>query len=651
MSDILNISDIGEFVILSANEPYLKVSSINGFTENIVTESSDVSKEFRWSIDGISFSEWYDLNLTNLQTYIIEDYYNSFWVEYKYTLNAPGETSISNVNLTVTYLDESSIGTYPYPIAYGREKGHNQYPLTVRPFSWNPYAQNASIKLYKDLSNIVTQIHGHQVSYLRATPNVESRDVILGEWTLYNFEEPQCLKVIVPDNNFPDNKFNHTPTGIEFEPFEVHLDKRTFEQLYGNATGPQKLDALYFPLMDRMFQVSSTQLIKGYMSTPIYWKLSLVKYQKQASVIQSSVIEEQIDNLTTGIEELLGKEIQETKDDVTNTQQTNIKTLNNDPVREFVEKINNLIVQATIENNYTIISQYHYNLNLLYLERGYITAIRYKVLDTITDTSNRVYSCWFKEVSISGITKVVNNCQLNGNNLKVNFKSAIPNIRIGDYLKLYKNNNLNFIIFGKVTEINADPSKLYVIIEVDDYIIENADAVLPSWKNDSNVIGTITARRNLLWNYNSLTMKGIIIDLFESKYLKITLNSIEYWNILTTPLEDKWYGIILNVLNKFNQIGIHIYEIESPANKTTILKSKFKYIINNLPSENRTSGLKYEIISSPLRITNIRILNEVIEEEHHSIFLNQNIITDASHAILIDNAIPRLRLPYIGATK
>jgi hypothetical protein len=50
-------------------------------------------------------------------------------------------------------------------------------------------------------------------------------------------------------------------------------------------------------------------------------------------------------------------------------------------------------------------------------------------------------------------------------------------------------------------------------------------------------------------------------------------------------------------------------------------------------------------------LTNIRILNKVIEEEKHSKFLNLQIIKDASNCLLIDNAKPVMKLPYIGAPK
>jgi hypothetical protein len=58
--------------------------------------------------------------------------------------------------------------------------------------------------------------------YARAVPMAVGKDVVLHEWTLYDVDEPCTIKVIVPNNEFPDSKINFNPFGLDFEmPFEV----------------------------------------------------------------------------------------------------------------------------------------------------------------------------------------------------------------------------------------------------------------------------------------------------------------------------------------------------------------------------------------------------------------------------------------------
>ena len=73
--------------------------------------------------------------------------------------------------------------------------------------------------------------------------------------------------------------------------------------------------------------------------------------------------------------------------------------------------------------------------------------------------------------------------------------------------------------------------------------------------------------------------------------------------------------------------------------------------INNINIEERSILSKYELKNSSLKLTNIRLLRDTIEEEKHSLWLNRNIVRDSDLAIIIDNAIPKMRLPYMGQAK
>jgi hypothetical protein len=61
---------------------------------------------------------------------------------------------------------------------------------------------------------------------------------------------------------------------------------------------------------------------------------------------------------------------------------------------------------------------------------------------------------------------------------------------------------------------------------------------------------------------------------------------------------------------------------------------------------------EYRLVATPLKVTNIRLFNSLENDtDKQMTLLNENIVEDAQLAIVIDNALPRLRLPWIGQTK
>ena len=74
-------------------------------------------------------------------------------------------------------------------------------------------------------------------------------------------------------------------------PFEIHIDKRTFEYVFGHGTGPQKEDTIYFSINDRMYDVQSSTLFRDFMAVPIYWKLSLIKHENKSHIIKMPCVD------------------------------------------------------------------------------------------------------------------------------------------------------------------------------------------------------------------------------------------------------------------------------------------------------------------------------------------------------------------------
>lgn len=645
---IFSLDTEGEFVILNSDKLYENVSVIKNYIEDVTINEGTIYREFRWSSDSFDYSNWIELTEENLQQITSAN----FFVDFKYTLQTAGNVVIRSVVLDVEYDNCTDKNWVPNNIAYPKEKGSRHYPLRVRPFTFNPYKQNQSIKLHKDLSYMMNNLHGHDVVYFRSAPQQRNRDVLLGEYTISFVEDPICVKVLVPNNDFPDNKVNYGMFGVDFElPFEVHLDKRYFESIFGHNKHPQKMDIIYFPLNNRIYEITSSSLVRDFMQEPVYWKASLIKYQPKASRIESTDIKDIIGDMTTGIEELFGKEIEGQMEKITIKQHSKDKSSKFDPIREYLDP-NLLVEEYNLENAYTTISQYYYNLSTLYKEKKeYTTGIRYKITSSLLENEDRMYTCWFKEIYERPLEKDVLLIDRNETNeLTIYFRYGIPNLKESQWLEIYDKKTAGFSLFGEITYVNYDPSALKVKMLVPPYHLELMDTNYPDWQAFTSLMGRNYFRRNFIDGYNKETEKGILIDTFNGKWIRVVINDKFYWYPLNIELNsEEYYGLIVSFSNKFKQLCIYIYRINN--NKDTSLNCIYKNIINNITNEEYETGVKYEIKSSNLYLTNIRLMKNLLEEEKHSLWLNQNIIKDSDLGLIIDNAIPKLRLPYIGNVK
>jgi hypothetical protein len=72
----------GDQLLVSLQTPYENVTEILGFTDSITGESTSCyyTKDFRWGIDGVTYSDWVPLTDANLQTLVLNPA-NKFWIE------------------------------------------------------------------------------------------------------------------------------------------------------------------------------------------------------------------------------------------------------------------------------------------------------------------------------------------------------------------------------------------------------------------------------------------------------------------------------------------------------------------------------------------------------------------------------------------
>lgn len=359
--DVTNVLvSSGEYVVLSNSAPYTNVLVFTGIVEYFTDNGNGtiLKKDYRYSLDGDTFSEFQELTLASL---VELGSFSTVYFQFRYILLSGGPVTLSKVELTFTPIpiDNSSY----VPSLISDDSKVYAYPVIYKSnFTWEPYKMNRAIRLYKDLNLMVNNLFGHDVNYYRVLPHGRSRDVILMEYSLYEHDERQCMKVVVPNNEFPDNKLNMGPFGVDFElPFEIQIDKDYYQKIFGEGSGPQKRDVLFFPRTNRIYEVSSSYLFRDFMNEPLYFKVTLIKWLPKSNVEQNQSVDD-METFTASAASLFGEEIADEQIKVTNPQQYSISTTFEDPVRSFVN-VEQTISDIKLLNYYTVIAEHFYKMD------------------------------------------------------------------------------------------------------------------------------------------------------------------------------------------------------------------------------------------------------------------------------------------------
>lgn len=260
---------------------------------------------------------------------------------------------------------------------------------------WDPYALTKPTSVYRQLSDISNQMWGHPVKYFRVEPDNRSRDVVLKEYSLYNVKEEAELKVMVPDNEFPTRDFTYDIFGMGFDEFEIHVTKSAFESAFGIGPSPQNRDYLYFPKINRMYEVNAVTYADEFNLDLTYWKLMLRKYEERTSNIhEDTQVEQELDDLTVGLEEAFGEETKDEFEKVTKpTQYQTVYSEVGDGVRARLHK--KLTISDTeLRNQWTVISKNNYDLDST--EDKSMELVIYNKKSSLSADENLATTIWFR---------------------------------------------------------------------------------------------------------------------------------------------------------------------------------------------------------------------------------------------------------------
>jgi hypothetical protein len=99
------------------------------------------------------------------------------------------------------------------------------------------------------------------------------------------------------------------------------MDHAYFQSIFGNTAHPRHRDFLYFPLINRMFEVQGSYLHRGFMMTPTYWKVSLKKFNPNIDMLLTDDTRHFLDNVVQNAEDLFGDQVERDIQDATMPEQ------------------------------------------------------------------------------------------------------------------------------------------------------------------------------------------------------------------------------------------------------------------------------------------------------------------------------------------
>ena len=163
---------------------------------------------------------------------------------------------------------------------------------------------------------------------------------------------------------------------------------------------------------------------------------------------------------------------------------------------------------------------------------------------------------------------------------------------------------------------------------------------------------------NFYTNYDSVNQIGMKINLINDNiYLKLNSDTYTFsftgaTNSVTAIQESTWYGLIINIDQRQRTLSQYLYKRNSTieAYSGRLNSTVLQLVYSNVQSMGlylyELSGVDPMILGSDMKMTNIRLFNDVIDPSYQSKILNMyQVGTDNQNIIFSDNCNATIRLP------
>ena len=692
------------FRIFSTNDPVKGIVEFTEFIEDLIFGSpgaidlTNLIRKIRYSRNKLDWSLWYEVEPGNIgdAANMILDATDPFFFEVKYEY----DDGTANEMPTVIQVNEIKLRFKAAPgtvnvFAPGVKCSNETYNSIIanRDPSFRPYEVDSAINMFKDLSFFTNQIYGHQVVYFRTLPESDSGDYVFKEWTLYKNVDRKCVKVVVPENKFPENTPKYTEFGLDFQmPFEVHIDHRYFQSIFGACSEPRKRDFLYFPLVNRMYEIQGSYLSRGFMMEPIFWKVQLKKFSPNIDMLLTDASRSFLDNVIVNAEQLFGAEVEKDIKDSTMPEQYKKITTTFDSSRKAIHPD---VIQRPLKYtfNFAPLIENYYDLGGVpateivaeLLSESPVLSTTQSIetlpnLDSHTNPPNEViiayqdsqlYATWRNNGLLTNDKNVKASsfryCRVRGPFDPIENHQGTSTE--GRYIRIEAYRDLSFkdqrdvltdTVAGKTTATFKvrEPAIVYT--------------ATPTFNNTTDRNLTFTCLFNVpssggpinfIDGFDSESQSGIQITGSFTRYvstepqgvlaISVKVNSQVKNYSIANFVSAQWHAMVISISNEFLQCGAYVYKIvEDPSD--IINHNDFLPILQSTSSFTLTEfdiDQNYILPNSNLWITNIRVFNTMLREEEHDFILSQQFLKDESLLTLIDNCRVQTNLPYIAKNR
>ena len=643
----------GDQLLVSLKTPYENVVEVTGFTDSITGETTSCfyNKDFRWGVDGVTYSDWVPLTDANLKALVLNPA-KPFWIQYRYTQVGDCTLTFNSIALEIV-TDGGIICKIPQIDCGGVDgcSGALNLAFDCCGSSWNPYDISRAGQMYTQLSAMASNLFGFCVDYYKTKADQRSRDVILKEYSLFDVIKEGEIKIMVPDNELPTRDINFNPLMMDFPvQFEIHIVKSAFEAVFGIGAKPQMRDYLYFKqFMNRMYEVDAVAQSDDFMYTGAYWRVSLVTYQQRTNVgfedtAEGDAAEASTEALVSNVEEKFRVERENEFKDVRKPNEYNtIGSQANDYVRRALNK-KMTISEENVYNQWTIISKYHYALGTL--ADGSI-GVKYRYKNGWTDTDNRAFTFWIRPQVEKPIGKNVLITQISNNaGYPMITTPGLPlgaeEIKVGDWVVIRGTNSYNGI--HKVKSLDMATGTITLDTPFVDSNITNTaklnkevSSTFIQYDNDATT-PTVYVQFTYTANWFIIYMDG-----YTYKY-DLSKSSVSF-------IKGEWYAVVINLNQIAKQLSFFLYNTPEVTGAINPEKSadltKIYSNTQTVPAITAPNDKAWKLLGCKTDLTNIRIWSEPIEEELQELILSQYVVKDSHLALLLDNASPELLLPTV----
>ena len=448
--------------------------------------------------------------------------------------------------------------------------------------SFNPYDFNVSNHLYEKLANDISGLFGHGVEYYKVEANNAGIDKVLHEYQTYDTTQKETVKVLVPDNAFPEDQvaFNMFDLGL-FDSFEIHITRKEFHSKFGIGSRPANKDYLFFCAINKWYEIEHAQSFREYNNTSVYYKVTLTKKSDDKN-IDNRAFENEFEGLI---------------------KNNTLDNLFQDAVEENEDQVVNKQIQENLTENLATDVKLEYD-NSIQIET----------------------SATMGEEEIKDVKKPDPvNLSIFATNIEQDLVNG-PNVISRNYYDFTSRTNDNALIYQTL-----------------DNSIQDCDnrAFMTWFKVNNYVQGQAY---NMINNYNNVIKNGYKIDFIDGRFEIVWFGQM--FDIDVSIGVNKWYSVLVNFNQKQGKLELFLYTRRDDglcATDELILVSEHEMVLTPVSFNGE---LVMSVKGSPMNWTNMRVFKEIIPKSKANLTLNQYIIKNTELLIIADNAQKTIITPH-----